>query len=150
MSPMTRKRTTGGVTAADGTARSAGYQATEPRRAGGRSRTKGGDNVGEECGDCCVDYESILIAIIGGVVGGVVCLVCCAIAICYVAKCACFAKNVAPVAAAPGAFRRARAALAASGSRRLRQCWININFKYSCSSLGKLWSVRAESGLASI
>ena len=27
-----------------------------------------GDNVGEECGDCCVDYESILIAIIGGVV----------------------------------------------------------------------------------
>ena len=60
-----------------------------------------GDNVGEECGDCCVDYESILIAIIGGVVGGVVCLVCCAIAICYVAKCACFAKNVAPVAAAP-------------------------------------------------
>ena len=59
-----------------------------------------GDNVGEECGDCCVDYESILIAIIGGVVGGVVCLVCCAIAICYVAKCACFAKN-APVMAAP-------------------------------------------------
>jgi hypothetical protein len=60
-----------------------------------------GDNVGEECGDCCVDYESILIAIIGGVVGGVVVLICCAIAICYVAKCACFAKNVAPVAAAP-------------------------------------------------
>ena len=60
-----------------------------------------GDNVGEECGDCCVDYESILIAIIGGVVGGVVFLICCAIAICYVAKCACFAKNVASVAVAP-------------------------------------------------
>ena len=57
--------------------------------------------VGEECGDCCVDYESILIAIIGGVVGGVVFLICCAIAICYVAKCACFAKNVASVAVAP-------------------------------------------------
>ena len=52
-----------------------------------------GSGHGEECGDCCTDVGLIILIVVLSVVGFVMCATCGGVAICYFAKCACFAPG---------------------------------------------------------
>ena len=52
-----------------------------------------GSGHGEECGDCCTDVGLIILIVVLSVVGFVMCATCGGDAICYFAKCACFAPG---------------------------------------------------------
>ena len=52
-----------------------------------------GSGHGEECGDCCTDVGLIILIVVLSVVGFAMCATCVGVAICYFAKCACFAPG---------------------------------------------------------
>ena len=52
-----------------------------------------GSGHGEECGDCCTDVGLIILIVVLSVVGFAMCATCGGVAICYFAKCACFAPG---------------------------------------------------------
>ena len=58
--------------------------------------TDGQGTDGEECNDCCTDVGLIIVIIITSVVGFIIIATCVGIAICYFAKCACFAQPPTP------------------------------------------------------
>ena len=56
-----------------------------------------GSGTGEECNDCCTDTGLIILIIVLSIVGFALFATCVGIAICYFAKCACFAQpTIAP------------------------------------------------------
>ena len=59
--------------------------------------TDGSGTDGEECNDCCTDHGLIILIIVLSIVGFALFATAVGIAICYFAKCACFAPQPAPM-----------------------------------------------------